>query len=379
MNVYQRVSIFINQALLVVAFGLFATTASASWYAGVNGGASSLRPDVRGSGFELDSSVTPSAGVFLGYDIGTRLSTELGFNYLGAARLSNTSRKTEIGYSAISVGGLLYVYGDSNDIAERDGLTGYVRLGFNSMRNKHDIPLERADNVAIWAGAGVEFPIGRKLSMRGELVSFDGDAQAVQIAAVYRPRKAATISASDPQRKPSVSEPKVEPTPEVPKPAVVITEPTPELIQPQTPAEPRVPESSTQFAASCALPAANEPVTSAGCALFSGELIGVEFANASAVLTPESGASLDKLVQNLQRHPTVVVEIQGHTESFGNTTSAATIAKQRTIAVARYLAQKGISVKRLRARAFGHTQPIAADNTAAGKQLNNRIVLKVLQ
>jgi len=88
---------------------------------------------------------------------------------------------------------------------------------------------------------------------------------------------------------------------------------------------------------------------------------------------------LDELAQNLQKYPNTVIELQGHTDLLRNPTMAKSLAKQRVVAVARQLVKRGVSVKRLRARAFGSSEPIAANATAQGRQLNNRIELRVLR
>ena len=394
-------------ALLVVAtilaFSTAGTSADTSWYAGVAGGAASLRPETTNSPFKTDSSFSLGAGAFVGYDYSPRFSFEAGYNYLGAATLSGENGKSDIEYSALSVGALMYVYGDKIDIAERNGFVGYLRLGLNSMSNSTSIPLEQEDNVGLWAGAGVEWPISQNLNLRGELTSFDGDAQTARLAVLYRlrsSRQSASVSRA-PQASVRVdstpAQQKVEPIQEEP----VQEEPIQEKpiqeepvqqksVQVQQQADP-APEPTVEQPArgteqslpgvaeiSCVAPAAVEPIDAQGCALFGGLLQGVDFASGTANLTPEGSRALDRLGNNLLRYNTVVIEIQAHTESFGDRTRANDIAKQRTIAIARYLVGRGVPVSRLKARAFGHSRPLASDDTVEGRQQNNRIELRVL-
>jgi len=140
-----------------------------------------------------------------------------------------------------------------------------------------------------------------------------------------------------------------------------------------------IPAPSVGTRSNCSAPVANEPSDAQGCALFSGKLRGVEFVSGTASLTPVAAQLLDRLAQNLTRNPSVKIEIQGHTESFGNEARAKEIAKQRTLAVARHLAGRGVSVQRLKARAFGHSQPLVADTSTAGRRQNNRIELRVFR
>lgn len=327
------------------------------WYAGVVGGVSSLRPETQNSPFTIDSDVSFGAGAFVGYDLSRRFSLELGYNYLGNATLTGDNGKTDIGYAALSAGALLYLFGNAQDLDDRSGFAGYLRLGASSMDNSATIPLEREDNIAVMAGAGFEWPFSRSLSLRGELTSFDGDAQAVRASVLYRPRygsQRGTPVARAPQA--------------LPAPAPTVNTPTDVPLQPEIAVVP----------SNCSAPVANEPADARGCAAFSGKLRGVEFNSGTASLTSIGNQLLDRLAKNLILYPNIAIEIQAHTESFGSEVRAKEIAKQRTLAVARYLAGRGVSVQRLRARAFGHSQPIMGDSSLAGRRQNNRIVLRVI-
>jgi len=357
--------------IAVVLLGIPAVGFSAdlSWYAGVAGGVSSLRPETQNSPFTVDSDISFGAGAFVGYDLSRRFSLELGYNYLGNATLSSDTGKTDIGYSALSAGALMYLFGDARDLADRSGFAGYIRFGASSMNNSATIPLDREDGVAILAGVGVEWPFSHNLSLRGELTSFDGDAQAARASVLYRPRsnsRPGTPVARAPKA------PRMQPAPQTPVPNPA----TPSVnAQPGVSSQP----ATTNTQNNCVAPVANEPADGRGCAMFTGKLSGVEFNSGTAQPTPGASQLLDRLAQNLLRYPNIVIEIQAHTESFGSEARAKSIARQRTLAVARYLAGRGIPVQRLRARAFGHSQPVAADDSPAGRQQNNRIELRLLQ
>lgn len=361
-----------RQLLIALVFCCLPVTvmsAGLPWYAGVSAGASSLRPETQNSAFTLDSSLSAGAGVFVGYDFSRRISFELGYHHLGSATLSSVNINSDLSYAALSAGALMYVYGDADDIADRNGLSGYVRLGLSAMQNETSIPLEKEDNVAIWAGVGMEWPFSTNLSLRGELTSFDGDAQAARVLVLFRPHSL--------ERSRQVRNPR--PTPSVQSSAPRAPEPqtneAPTIVKPEA----QVEQSLAAPRRLCVTPAPNEPTDTQGCGLFSGPLRGVEFASGTAILSSVGEQLLDRLSEKLLRNPTVAIEIQAHTESFGNATRAKEVARQRTLTVARYLASKGVPVSRLRARAFGHSQPVAADDTVGGRRKNNRIELRVLR
>ncbi len=372
----------ISQKLAVVIVSLFwaqSVAALPPWYVGVSGSVTKLSPNTENSAFRLEEDTSFGGGAFIGFDVTRLFNVELGYNYLGNAVLANQVGENDLAYSAISAGAMMYVYGDSRDIERRDGFAGYVRLGLNAMQNTTNIPLEKEDNVAIWAGAGVEWPFTRNISARGEIATFDGDAQAFSLALVYRPRNDQAQRATN--RMPTAaSQPAATQAPEpatVQRPSVNREEmKMPEIVSvPKTnmPQQPRI------IGDSCMAAVANELSDNNGCALFRGPLVGVDFASGTANLQASSRQVLDKLVSNLQRYPNVRIEIAAHTESFSNARTAKSVASKRAFVVAKYLAQNGISVKRLSARAFGNAQPIASDQTVAGRRLNNRIEIKQIR
>ncbi len=363
----------------MLAFPIAGTSASAPWFVGVAGGASSLRPDTTNSPFEIDSNLSFGAGAFVGYDFSTRISFEAGYNYLGAATLSGQTGKNDIEYSALSAGALIYVLGDELDIAERNGFAGYLRLGLNSISNSASIPLEQEDNFGIWAGVGFELPVSQNLSLRGEVASFDGDAQTARLALLYRLRSDGqtepgirlTVIDSAPaqqQIESAQQEPTLAESPADPTPASSVEQPARETVQ----TSPDITENL------CVAPINNEPIDAQGCGLFSGLLEGVDFASGTANLTVEGSRILDQLSDDLLRYESIVIEIQAHTEAFGSEQRANQIAKQRTITIARHLIDRGVPVSRLKARSFGHSRPLAADDTVVGRQQNNRVELRVL-
>ena len=133
-----------------------------------------------------------------------------------------------------------------------------------------------------------------------------------------------------------------------------------------------------EYSDTCARPSAAEPLDPQGCALFGGVQPGVDFEIGTANLTDIARSVLKLEAFNLRQHPELVVEIRVHTERFADPDLAASLARERAIAVARFLATEGVNVQRLRARAFGSTQPRASNATDGGRRLNNRVEFRVL-
>ena len=107
-------------------------------------------------------------------------------------------------------------------------------------------------------------------------------------------------------------------------------------------------------------------------------LEGVHFGFNEATLTAEAKAILNKAVGLLDKQQKVVVEVAGHTDSVGSEEYNQKLSERRAIAVKAYLESKGITATRLTARGYGETQPVASNDTDAGRALNRRVELIVL-
>ena len=63
---------------------------------------------------------------------------------------------------------------------------------------------------------------------------------------------------------------------------------------------------------------------------------------------------------------------------YGGITYNLRLSERRAQTVSNELMNKGVSPGRLVARGFGKTQPIASNNTAAGKALNRRVEIHIV-
>lgn len=102
-------------------------------------------------------------------------------------------------------------------------------------------------------------------------------------------------------------------------------------------------------------------------------LKGVHFDTGSARLESESLPILDKVARSLKSNPHVRIEIAGHADSTGATDWNKRLSKARADAVRDYLVSKGVSASRLETRGRGSRQPIADNDTWAGRAENRRV------
>lgn len=86
---------------------------------------------------------------------------------------------------------------------------------------------------------------------------------------------------------------------------------------------------------------------------------------------------LDQLVDFMNQNPTVKIELQGHTDSDGSSSSNQKLSEGRAQSAVDYLVSKGIDRSRMTAKGYGEAQPRATNATDEGKALNRRVELKI--
>ncbi len=103
----------------------------------------------------------------------------------------------------------------------------------------------------------------------------------------------------------------------------------------------------------------------------------VFFATGSSKLLAKSYASLNNVVKILTDNPTFKVDIDGHTDTTGNSEKNHVLSHDRANSVKAYLVSKGIDESRMTSQGFGPDQPIASNKTAAGRAKNRRVEMKL--
>jgi len=104
----------------------------------------------------------------------------------------------------------------------------------------------------------------------------------------------------------------------------------------------------------------------------------IYFETGKAVLTPASYNSIDQVLRFLENNATVKLEISGHTDNTGSYKINAKLSEQRAKAVVDYLVGRGIDAGRLSYKGYADSQPIAANDTPEGREMNRRVEFKVV-
>jgi outer membrane protein OmpA-like peptidoglycan-associated protein len=114
-----------------------------------------------------------------------------------------------------------------------------------------------------------------------------------------------------------------------------------------------------------------------------GEGIAVTFASGilypfdSDQILPAGRENLRQLAQSLQRYPGTEVLIVGHTDSQGTDAYNMALSQRRADAARGYLVSMGVPAERIRTSGRGETEPVASNDTDAGRQQNRRVEVAI--
>jgi len=110
--------------------------------------------------------------------------------------------------------------------------------------------------------------------------------------------------------------------------------------------------------------------TDRGLVLTLGDVL---FTSGRADLKPAAADNLNKLVAFLDKYPDRSVAIQGYTDSVGTEDFNQKLSERRADSVKSYLTGQGIGSTRLSALGKGRSDPVADNDSAAGRQQNRRV------
>jgi outer membrane protein OmpA-like peptidoglycan-associated protein len=94
-------------------------------------------------------------------------------------------------------------------------------------------------------------------------------------------------------------------------------------------------------------------------------------------LRSEAREKLAKLSGIVLAHPGLKLAIEGYTDSTGSDELNQKLSQDRADAVRGYLTEQGLAQDSVTAQGFGKSEPVADNNTAAGRQKNRRVEIVV--
>jgi outer membrane protein OmpA-like peptidoglycan-associated protein len=114
-------------------------------------------------------------------------------------------------------------------------------------------------------------------------------------------------------------------------------------------------------------------------------LTNIYYEFASPALTPQAKIAIDTtLLIFMEKNMDLGIEIRSHTDAIGTDEANKILSQKRAESVVQYLTQKGIDPKRLRAKGFGESMPVAPNQNVdgsdnpKGRQKNRRTEFKIL-
>ncbi len=97
----------------------------------------------------------------------------------------------------------------------------------------------------------------------------------------------------------------------------------------------------------------------------------------SAQVKPGMYSELDRISNVMVQYPQTVIQVEGHTDSTGSESYNMDLSRRRAESVRNLMLQRGVTSSRMQVVAYGETMPVATNQTAAGRQLNRRVEIKV--
>jgi outer membrane protein OmpA-like peptidoglycan-associated protein len=101
------------------------------------------------------------------------------------------------------------------------------------------------------------------------------------------------------------------------------------------------------------------------------------FDSGGATLKAGAERSLDNLAEFLRKHPEREIAIEGFTDSVGSKQANEALSERRAYEVKAGLVRRGIESRRIEARGYGPSFPVASNATESGRQLNRRVEIVI--
>ena len=104
----------------------------------------------------------------------------------------------------------------------------------------------------------------------------------------------------------------------------------------------------------------------------------ITFKTDSADINAGFYSTLNSVAKVLNKYDNSTVMVMGFTDSTGAASYNQTLSQNRANAVAAYLQGQGVKSSRFEIMAMGASNPIADNSTAAGRQQNRRVEIKII-
>ena len=108
-------------------------------------------------------------------------------------------------------------------------------------------------------------------------------------------------------------------------------------------------------------------------------LYGILFDSGKDIPKAGSEPVLKELAGFIRNNAEIKIEIIGHTDSEGDAAYNEDLSRRRAKSVRSWLKKEGIDVANILADGKGESSPVASNETDAGKALNRRVEVRVIE
>ncbi|MFP4600554.1 MAG: OmpA family protein [Persicimonas sp.] len=106
----------------------------------------------------------------------------------------------------------------------------------------------------------------------------------------------------------------------------------------------------------------------------------VHFDTNRASIKRRSHSVLEQVAALLEANPDIrLMRIQGHTDARGAERSNLELSQQRAVSVKEFFIERGVEARRLSARGYGESHPIADNETSEGRAQNRRVEFHIIE
>ncbi len=104
----------------------------------------------------------------------------------------------------------------------------------------------------------------------------------------------------------------------------------------------------------------------------------ITFDTSSSSLKPSFTDVLNSVVEVVKEFDKTLLQINGYTDSTGSFEYNQSLSEQRAESVARFFLNSGVAASRVRTAGMGPRDPIASNDSAAGRAQNRRVELSLI-
>lgn len=103
----------------------------------------------------------------------------------------------------------------------------------------------------------------------------------------------------------------------------------------------------------------------------------INFQTGKTSINKDSEEALEAIISILDEYPNAKFTVEGHTDSVGSAKNNQRLSEARALSVKAYLVENGVDEFKLSSIGYGEEQPVASNNTKAGRAENRRVEINL--